>query len=113
MRVSDLSPFELLNLGPGPPLTNTPEPTTFANITLDQMIHPISIPEEDILSENSMKRLRKEIERFSRNIRQMICYGFFNKDSQSVVSTPQDLQQRTNVTIAIVELENGFWEAGP
>ena len=107
-RVSDLSPFELLTLGPGTPLPNTPKPTTSANITLDQMVHPISIHKEDILSENSRKQLRKEIERFGRNIRQMICYRFFDKDSQSIVSTPQDLQQTTNATTAIVESENGF-----
>nr|POE60195.1 hypothetical protein CFP56_25395 [Quercus suber] len=74
--VSDLSPFELLTLGLGPPLPNTPEPTSAANI----------IPKEDTLSDNSRKRLRKEIEKFGRNIRQRLCCGFFDKESQPVVS---------------------------
>ena len=113
-RVRDLSPFVLLTLGPSLPFPTTSESTPFASPTLTITGHPKLVLEEDNLSENSRKRLKKVIEKIGRSIGKMLCCGLFDKEShQSVVINPQKLLSTTNTTTTNAELEDVLWEVSP
>lgn len=94
--VGDLSPFELLNLGPGPP--------SFASSVRSSPQHTYlscseawnSTTKIDTIIVSTRKRFRKEVGRFGRNIKQRLCCALFDEEV---------LQVRTLIAPAI-SLEN-------
>ncbi|KAL0011880.1 hypothetical protein SO802_006988 [Lithocarpus litseifolius] len=71
-KENDLTSLELLSLGPGPSLLRSPETSTLQNPLLDPTGISTSILNARSPSDNSRKRIKKEIEKFGRNIKQ--CY---------------------------------------
>lgn len=72
--MGELSPFKLLNLGPGPPSITNSMPSSSQNTEWD------STTEIDTIRISSRKRTRKEIGRFGRNIKQKLCYAMFDEE---------------------------------
>lgn len=80
-RVGDLRTFELLTLGPCPPLLTSPitPPSQSSNLNSSNNASPKM---ENVTSiECARKRVRIEIGKFGRNIRQRLCCGHFERDS--------------------------------
>ena len=77
--MKDLSPFELLTLGPRPPspVISAPSPTLSTSLSCSEDLNPT---DEEAIRESSRKRIRKEIERFGRNIKQRLCCAIFEEE---------------------------------
>ena len=73
-KENDLTSMEL-SLGPGPPLVQSPASSTLQNLLLDPTGLSTSILNARSPSDNSRKKIRKEIEKFGRNIKQRLCLG--------------------------------------
>ena len=74
-KENDLTSMELLSLIPGPPLLQSPASSTLQNLLLDPTGLSTSILNARSPSDNSRKKIRKEIENFGRNIKQRLCLG--------------------------------------
>ena len=89
--MGELGPFELLNLGPGPPSITSSLPSSSQNIYLSCSEAWDSTTEIDTIRINSRKRIRKEIGKFDRNIKQRLCCALFDEEVLQVkaVATPE------------------------
>ena len=79
-NVTDLGPFEQLNLGPGPPTLHiSPNPMAQTSNLLCNEYGTILIDEGNTIS-CSRKRIRNEIGKIGRNIRQKFLCAVFDKE---------------------------------
>ena len=79
----DLGPFELLTLGPGPSLPNINLPSSI--LTLDFWCNESGDTSTgDISRLSSKKRIRKEIGKFGRNIKQRLLCGLFDRETNQI-----------------------------
>lgn len=95
--MKDLSPFELLTLGLGPRSSVTAAPSPTLNIALS-CSEDFDPADEEVVRESSRKRIKKEIENFGRNIKQILLYGVFDKEASTFSFNDQ--------------FDAGLWEAG-
>lgn len=96
-NMKDLSPFELLTLGLGPPssVTAAPSPTLNIALSCSEDFDPV---DEEVVRESSRKRIKKEIENFGRNIKQRLLCAMFDKEASTFSFNDQ--------------FDAGLWEAG-
>ena len=109
--MGDLNPFELLTLG-----SETPSASSIHMDPLPPIESRCEV-EWGTSRESSRKRLRKEIRRFGRNIRQRL-YGFLSKDcNDEIVQHSGNVHTRSysldEVSPTLAQFLDGQWEAGP
>ena len=106
-NVEELSPFELLTLGPGPS-TQLQELLTPPQSTTLWCEENWNVPTGPVTTkDNSRKRLRREFGKLRRNIRQkLFCRGFERTANQVEENSVQ-------VDGMEVETNSGRWVAGP
>lgn len=76
-NMKDLSPFKLLTLGPGQPSSTTaPSPDLNNSLSCNEDFDPT---DEEVARESSRKIIKKEIEKFGRNIKQRLQCDVFDK----------------------------------
>ena len=80
VTVGELSLFELLNLEPGPPSIISSMLSSSQNTYLSCNEVWDSTTGIDTIRISSRKRIRKEIGRFGRNIKQKLCCATFEED---------------------------------
>ena len=111
--MGELGPFELLNLGPGPLSITNSLPSSSQNTFLSCGEAWDSTTEIDTIRISSRKRIRKEIGKFGRNMKQRLCCALFDEEVLRVqaVATPEiSLENCTPGFHA--KLVSGLWEAG-
>lgn len=110
-NVKDLSPFELLTLGPRPssPVISAPSPTLSTSLSCSEDLNPT---DEEAAKESSRKRIKKEIERFGRNIKQRLCCAIFEKeDNHARPPTTWYNMAKAGTSTFYVDSDAGLWEA--
>lgn len=79
--VQDLRPLQLLTLGLGPPLLTSPITSPSRSINLNSFDNTNLRVENVTYLDCSRKRLRFEIGKFGRNIKQRLCCGHFERNT--------------------------------
>lgn len=80
--MNDLRPFELLTLRPRPPFSTTAASSPGLNISLSNS-EDFDPTDEEVAKESLRKRIRKEIEKFGRNIKQKFLCVIFDKEAST------------------------------
>ena len=109
--LNNILPFESVDFGPGHPYSPSiaSDPDTSTNLLCEEWLDGNQAP--------SKKRVRSELGRIGRNIRQKLLCGFFSKEgnlSASLDSPCYFAETSVCFTNGITPLyPNGFWEADP
>ena len=113
VTVGELRPFELLNLGPGPPSITSSMPSSSQNTYLSCNEVWDSTTGIDTIRISSRKRIRKEIGRFGRNIKQKLCCAMFDEEvlQVQILITPE-ISTENCTPIFHAESVSGLREAG-